>query len=72
MAKKLSEFIPQEFGVTWRAALNSSILNVVEKGGRGSGKSSDIAHIITQLLMRYAVNAVGIRYVDNTLEQSIY
>ena len=22
--------------------------------------------------MRYAVNAVGIRYVDNTLEQSIY
>ena len=72
MAKKLSEFIPKAFHSTWRAALNSSILNVVEKGGRGSGKSSDIAHIITQLLMRYAVNAVGIRYVDNTLEQSIY
>ena len=72
MAKKLSEFIPQAFHSTWRASLNSNILNVVEKGGRGSGKSSDIAHIITQLLMRYAVNAVGIRYVDNTLEQSIY
>ena len=72
MAKKLSELIPQAFHSTWRASLNSNILNVVEKGGRGSGKSSDIAHIITQLLMRYAVNAVGIRYVDNTLEQSIY
>ena len=69
---KLSDFIPKAFASTWRAALNSNILNVVEKGGRGSGKSSDIAHIITQLLMRYAVNAVGIRYVDNTLEQSIY
>ncbi|WP_420915066.1 PBSX family phage terminase large subunit [Lactococcus garvieae] len=69
---KLSDFIPKAFASTWRAALNSNILNIVEKGGRGSGKSSDIAHIITQLLMRYAVNAVGIRYVDNTLEQSIY
>ena len=69
---KLSDFIPKAFAPTWRAALNSNILNIVEKGGRGSGKSSDIAHIITQLLMRYAVNAVGIRYVDNTLEQSIY
>lgn len=69
---KLSEFIPKAFASTWRAALNSNILNIVEKGGRGSGKSSDIAHIITQLLMRYAVNAVGIRYVDNTLEKSIY
>lgn len=69
---KLSDFIPKAFAPTWIAALNSNILNIVEKGGRGSGKSSDIAHIITQLLMRYAVNAVGIRYVDNTLEQSIY
>lgn len=72
MAKKLSEFLPPKFHSVWRATLNQDILNIVCKGGRGSGKSSDIAHIITQLLMRYAVNAVGIRYVDNTLEQSIY
>lgn len=72
MAKKLSEFLPEKFHAVWKASLNSEILNVVCKGGRGSGKSSDIAHIITQLLMRYAVNAVGIRRVDNTLEQSIY
>lgn len=72
MAKKLSSLLPNKFHGVWRATLNSDILNVVCKGGRGSGKSSDIAHIITQLLMRYAVNAVGIRYVDNTLEQSLY
>lgn len=72
MAKKLSEFLPPKFHSVWRATLNQDILNIVCKGGRGSGKSSDIAHIITQLLMRYAVNTVGIRYVDNTLEQSLY
>ena len=72
MAKKLSDLLPEKFHSIWRATLNSDILNIVCKGGRGSGKSSDIAHIITQLLMRYAVNAVGIRYVDNTLEQSLY
>ncbi|MDT2793234.1 PBSX family phage terminase large subunit [Enterococcus thailandicus] len=72
MVKKLSELLPPKFHSVWKATLNSDILNIVCKGGRGSGKSSDIAHIITQLLMRYAVNAVGIRYVDNTLEQSLY
>lgn len=72
MAKKLSELFPKAFHSVWKASLNSDILNVVCKGGRGSGKSSDIAHIITQFLMRYPVNAVGIRYVDNTLEQSVY
>lgn len=72
MVKKLSDLLPVKFHSVWRATLNSDILNIVCKGGRGSGKSSDIAHIITQLLMRYAVNAVGIRYVDNTLEQSLY
>lgn len=72
MVKKLSELFSAAFHSVWKASLNSSILNVVCKGGRGSGKSSDIAHIITQFLMRYPVNAVGIRYVDNTLEQSVY
>ncbi|MCH4169395.1 MAG: PBSX family phage terminase large subunit [Streptococcaceae bacterium] len=70
--KKLSELIPKAFYMTWRAALNSSILNIVEKGGRGSGKSSDIAHIIIQLIMRYPINAVAIRHVDNTIELSVF
>ena len=70
--KRISELIPKPFHSTWRAALDPNILNVVEKGGRGSGKSSDVAIIISQLLMRFPVNAVGIRYVDNTLEQSVF
>ncbi|MBE1554792.1 PBSX family phage terminase large subunit [Sporosarcina limicola] len=71
-AKKLSEFLPKAFHPVWRAAIAEEILNIVSKGGRGSGKSSDVAHVIVQLLMRYAVNAVGIRKVDNTIELSIF
>ena len=44
----------------------------LKKGGRGSGKSSDIGHVIVQMIMRYPVNAVCIRKTDNTLEQSVY
>ena len=69
---KLSSLIPEKFHDVWRAAKQKNILNVVCSGGRGSGKSSNVAHIITQLLMRYPVNAVGIRKIDNTLEQSVY
>ena len=69
---KMSELLAAKFYDVWRAAKQKNILNVVCSGGRGSGKSSNVAHIITQLLMRYPVNAVGIRKIDNTLEQSIY
>ena len=69
---KMSELLAAKFYDVWRASKSKDILNVVCSGGRGSGKSSNVAHIITQLLMRYPVNAVGIRKIDNTLEQSIY
>ena len=69
---KLSSLMPPKFHDVWRASKSKDILNVVCSGGRGSGKSSNVAHIITQLLMRHPVNAVGIRKIDNTLEQSIY
>lgn len=69
---KLSSLIPPKFHSVWRASLNQNILHVVCEGGRGSGKSSDVAHIIIQLIMRYAVNAVCIRKIDNTLDQSVY
>ncbi|WP_020006205.1 PBSX family phage terminase large subunit [Salinicoccus albus] len=69
---KISELIPKAFHPVWKASLNPNILNVVCKGGRGSGKSSDIAHIIVQMLMRYPMNAVGIRKTDNTIELSIF
>ncbi|WP_445326903.1 PBSX family phage terminase large subunit [Solibacillus sp. FSL R7-0682] len=70
--KKLSELIPKAFHPLWNAALAEEILHIVCKGGRGSGKSSDIAHVFVQLLMRYPANAVGIRKVDNTIETSIF
>jgi len=72
MKRKLSEFIPKAFHSVWKASINPDILNIVCKGGRGSGKSSDIAHIIVQLIMRYPINGVGIRKVDNTIELSIF
>ena len=71
-AVKLSSLIPKPFHPVWRAAIDPKILNIVCKGGRGSGKSSDIAHIIIQMMMRYPLNAVGIRKVDNTIELSIF
>ena len=52
---KLSSLI-QKFHSVWRASLNQTFYTLCE-GGRGSGKSSDVAHIII-LIMRYAVNAV--------------
>ncbi|WP_340391276.1 PBSX family phage terminase large subunit [Macrococcoides caseolyticum] len=72
VVKRLSELLPPAFHNTWKAAINPDILHVVEQGGRGSGKSSDIAHIMLQMLMRYPVNAVGIRKIDNTIELSIF
>src|SRR5690606_35136907 len=72
MQRKISEFIPPAFHSLWKASLDPLTLNVVAKGGRGSGKSSDVAHILTQFLMRFPANAVGIRKVDNTIELSIF
>ena len=68
----MSELLAAKFYDVWRASKSKDILNIVCSGGRGSGKSSNVAHIITQFLMRYPVNAVGIRKIDNTLEQSVY
>lgn len=72
MRIKISELIPKPFHSVWRASMNPDILNIVCKGGRGSGKSSDIAHTIVQMLMRFPVNAVGMRKIDNTIELSIF
>lgn len=69
---KLSDLLPAKFHEVWKKTLDPEILHIICKGGRGSGKSSAVAHIIVQLIMRYPVNAVCIRKVDNTLEQSVY
>ena len=70
---KLSELIPAAFHDVWRWTVkDKSILHIVPEGGRGSGKSSVVSHIIVQLIMRYAVNAVCIRKTDNTLATSVF
>ncbi|MEB8141609.1 PBSX family phage terminase large subunit [Mammaliicoccus sciuri] len=68
----MSQLIPSHFHDLWRATKDNSILNVVAKGGRGSGKSSDTAIIISQLIMRYPVNALILRKIDNTLASSVF
>ena len=68
----MSQLIPSHFHDLWRATKDNSILNVVAKGGRGSGKSSDTAIIIAQLIMRYPVNALILRKIDNTLASSVF
>ena len=72
MKIRLSDLLPKAFHPVWRAAINPDILNIVCKGGRGSGKSSDIAHIYIQLIMRYPLNGLCVRKVDNTIELSVY
>lgn len=70
--KRLSQLIPSHFHDLWRATKDNSILNIIAKGGRGSGKSSDTAIIIAQLIMRYPVNALILRKIDNTLASSVF
>ena len=69
---KLSELIPESFHDLWRWTRDQDVLHIVPEGGRGSGKSSVVSHIIVQLIMRYAVNAVCIRKTDNTLATSVF
>ncbi|WP_204981758.1 PBSX family phage terminase large subunit [Mammaliicoccus sciuri] len=68
----MSQLIPSHFHDLWRATKDKYILNIVAKGGRGSGKSSDTAIIISQLIMRYPVNALILRKIDNTLASSVF
>ena len=68
----LADIIPPAFRPVVEATWNPRILNIACKGGRGSGKSSNIAFIISRLIIQYPVNAVCIRKIDNTLEQSVY
>ena len=69
---RMSEKIKPSFYNVANAVLNKKILHIACKGGRGSGKSSDVALLIVILIKLYPVNAVCIRKIDNTLEQSVY
>ncbi|WP_422070819.1 PBSX family phage terminase large subunit [Staphylococcus simulans] len=72
MNKPISSLLPVHFHDLWKATMSDRYLNIVCKGGRGSGKSSDVSHILVQLIMRYPMNAVAIRKTDNTLATSVF
>lgn len=69
---RMKDKIKPSFYPVARATLNKRILHIACKGGRGSGKSSDVAILIAFLIKQFPVNAVCIRKTDNTLEQSVY
>lgn len=69
---RMKDKIKPSFYPVARATLDPKVLHIACKGGRGSGKSSDIAILIAFLIKSFPVNAVCIRKTDNTLEQSVY
>lgn len=70
---KLSEMISPAFRESHRAVKSGEINELVEKGGRGSAKSSYISiELILQMLKHPECHAVVLRKVGNTLRTSVY
>ncbi len=70
---KLSQLISPAFAESHRAVKAGAINELVEKGGRGSAKSSYISvELILQLLQHPDCHAVVMRKVANTLRTSVY
>ncbi len=70
---KLSSVISPAFRESHRAVKSGELSELVEKGGRGSAKSSYISvELILQLLKHPDCHAVALRKVGNTLRTSVY
>ena len=70
---KLSEIISPAFAASHRAVKLHEIAELVEKGGRGSAKSSFVSvEVILELLKHPECHAVVMRKVGNTLRTSVY
>lgn len=70
---KLSQLISPAFIQSHRAVKTGEINELVEKGGRGSGKSSFLSvELVLQLLRHPDCHAVVLRKVGNTLRTSVY
>lgn len=70
---KLSEIISPAFTESHRAVKSGSINELVEKGGRGSAKSSFISvDVVLELLKHPECHAVVLRKIGNTLRTSVY
>lgn len=72
MRKRVSELIGEAFYGSHRA-VRGGALELVEAGGRGSGKSSYLSvELILQLLRHPGCHALAVRKVGNTLRTSVY
>lgn len=73
MTYRLSELISPAFRESHRAVKSGRINELVEKGGRGSCKSSYLSiELVLQLLQHPECHAVVLRKVGNTLRTSVY
>ena len=70
---KVSELISPAFRESHRAVKEDGVNELVEKGGRGSTKSSFVSiEVILELLRHPSCHAVVLRKVGNTLRTSVY
>lgn len=70
---RLSELISPAFRESHRAVKSGEVSELVEKGGRGSTKSSFLSvELVLQLLSHPDCHAVVLRKVGNTLRTSVY
>lgn len=68
---KLSLIFNFAFHSLWQDVKKNKYLRYVEKGGRGSAKSTHIAMVIILLMKAFPVSALVIRKVGNTLSESV-
>lgn len=72
MSNKLSEILLESFHDLWKVARESLYTFYVNKGGRNSAKSTSISIIIILLIVSLPINALAIRKVANTLQESVF
>ena len=70
--RSLSEVILPVFHEIHRDIKNDKYLKYVFKGGRGSGKSSNISIELILELVKYPITILCVRKVGNTLQESCY
>lgn len=69
---KLSNAIIEPFREVHKIIKQDKYLKYVFKGGRGSGKSSDIAIELILDIVKYPITTLCVRKVGNTLQESCY
>lgn len=73
MTYRLSEIVSPAFSESHRAVKRGDVNELVEKGGRGSAKSSFLSvEVVLALLKHPQCHAVVMRKVANTLRTSVY